>query len=163
MNLVLRHRFPQSVAVRRPAFDASFERLLGSVLDDFFSPVSRTTQTAATTSAATTQSLSPRVNVVETDKAFELQAELPGVKKEDVKISVENRRLTIEAEVKRNEEKKEGENLVYAERSVSKFSRSFALPKEVDDTAAQAKLEDGVLTLTLPKKEPVQAKQIAVQ
>jgi HSP20 family protein len=158
MNLVLRHRFPQSAAVRRPAFDASFERLLGSVLDDFFSPVARTAQTAATT-----QSVSPRVNVVETDKAFELQAELPGVKKEDVKISVENRRLTIEAEVKRNEEKKEGENLVYAERSLSKFSRSFALPKEVDDGAAQAKLENGVLTLTLPKKEPVKATQIAIQ
>jgi HSP20 family protein len=162
MNLVLRHRFPQSAAVRRPAFDASFERLLGSVLDDFFSPVARTAQTAAQT-AAKTQSVSPRVNVVETDKAFELQAELPGVKKEDVKISVENRRLTIEAEVKRNEEKKEGENLVYAERSLSKFSRSFALPKEVDDGAAQAKLENGVLTLTLPKKEPVKATQIAIQ
>lgn len=158
MNLVLRHRFPQSVAVRRPAFDASFERLLGSVLDDFFSPVSRGVQ-----AAATTQSVSPRVNVVETEKAFELQAELPGVKKEDVKISVENRRLTIEAEVKRDEEKKEGENLVYAERSLSKFSRSFALPKEVDDSSAQAKLENGVLTLTLPKKEPVKAKQIAIQ
>lgn len=157
MNLVLRHRFPHAVTFRRPAVDASFERLLNSVLDDFFSPAARNP------AAPKAQSVSPRVNVVENDTAYELQAELPGVQKDDVKISVENGRLSIEAEVKRTEEKKEGENLVYAERSVSKFARSFTLPKEVDDTAAQARLENGVLTLTLPKKAQAQAKQIAIQ
>jgi HSP20 family protein len=157
MNLVLRHRFPHAVAFRRPAVDASFERLLNSVLDDFFLPVDR----KATASKA--QPVSPRVNIVENETAYELQAELPGVQKEDVKISVENGRLSIEAEVKRAEEKKEGENVVFAERSVSKFARSFTLPKEVDDATAQARLENGVLTLTLPKKAQAQTKQIAIQ
>ncbi|NEX61835.1 Hsp20/alpha crystallin family protein [Noviherbaspirillum galbum] len=156
MNLVVRRPYPQLFAFRRPApaFDARFERLMENVLNDLFSPASR---------PASAQTVSPRINVVETDKAFELQAELPGVKKEDVAINVQDRRLTIEAEVKRTEEKKEGENLVYAERASRKFARSFALPAEVDESAAEARLENGVLTLTLPKKAPVQAKQIAIQ
>jgi HSP20 family protein len=107
--------------------------------------------------------VSPRLNVVETDKAFEVEAELPGVSKEDVKVTVDDRRVLIEAESKHESTKKEGKNIVYSERSASKFARSFTLPVPVDDANAQAKLENGILTLTLPKVEATHAKQLTVR
>ena len=88
---------------------------------------------------------------------------MPGVKKEDVKVAIDNQRVTIEGETKHEEEKREGENVVYAERSARKFMRSFMLPTEVDDATADAKLEDGVLTLTLPKKQASAAKRLTIQ
>lgn len=87
----------------------------------------------------------------------------PAHEKEDVKVSVDNRRITIEGEPKRESAEKEGENFVYAERSTRRFARSFTLPADVDDNGAKAKLEDGVLMLSLPKKESTQAKKLTIQ
>jgi HSP20 family protein len=97
-----------------------------------------------------------------------VEAELPGVVKEDVKISVDGNQVTLEAEVKRKVEHKDGESqqgetVVFAERTVQKFARSFTLAVEVDDERTVAKLENGILTLTLPKKEALRPKQIQVQ
>jgi HSP20 family protein len=101
--------------------------------------------------------------VAETADAYRVEVELPGVSKEDIKVAVDNRRVTIEAEEKREQDQKEGERLIYAERNATKYARSFTLPSEVDDAGAQAKFENGVLTLTLPKKQPPQPKQLAIQ
>lgn len=92
-----------------------------------------------------------------------MQAELPGVKKEDVKVGIERQRVTIEAESKREQEQREGETLLYTERSASRFVRSFMLPVEVDDASAEARMENGILTLILPKKQGREAKRITIQ
>jgi HSP20 family protein len=157
MNIVLRnrHHFPASGVYRTPQFDAPFERLVQNMFQDLFTPAKNGDQEA--------QVSSPRIDVTETDKSFQVQAELPGIAKEDIKLTVERKRVSIEADVKRGIEKKEGETVIYAERVAQKFVRSFSLPTEVDETQVQAKLDNGILTLTLPKKEAAQAKTISVQ
>lgn len=155
MNLILRNRdgFPVPVAFRNTAFDRPFEQLFNSMYEDFLAPASAQESFMA----------SPRINVVEKNDAYEIEAEVPGVTKDDVKIAIDNRHVSIEAEVKRESERKEGEAVIHAERVVKKFTRSFTLAAEVDDARAVAKLENGVLTLTLPKKEEKQPKQIRIQ
>ena len=105
----------------------------------------------------------PRLDMSETEQAYEIQADLPGVDKEDVKVAIDHNRITIEGECRKANERREGENVVYSERSARKFMRSFTLPTEVDDTAAQAKLENGVLHLTLPKKQGSEARRLTIQ
>ncbi len=156
MNLTRRNNAPLST-YRPGSIDDQFGRLVENMFEDFFAPFSSLSNLSQEDIA------SPRVNLVERDDAFEVEAELPGVKKEDVKVSIDNRRITIEGEAKRETAQKEGENVVYAERSTRRFARSFTLPTDVDDAAAQAKLENGVLLLTLPKKESAQAKKLTVQ
>jgi HSP20 family protein len=105
----------------------------------------------------------PRLDISENEKAFEVQAELPGVKKEDVKVAIDGQRVSIEAECQQANEQREGEQLVYSERSTRRYQRSFTLPTEVDDAGAEAKLENGVLMLTLPKKQGGAAKRLTIQ
>lgn len=157
MNIARREGSPLSV-YRPHLFDDEFGRMMENMFDDFFAPYS--SLFARHDGGAV---VSPRLNVVETDKAFEVEAELPGVKKEDIKVSIDHRRVTIEGEAKRESAEKEGEHIVYAERSTRKFARSFMLPADVDDAGAQAKLENGVLMLSLPKKESSQAKKLTIQ
>jgi HSP20 family protein len=104
----------------------------------------------------------PKVDVVEKDNAYLVKAELPGVKKEDIHISIDGSQVTIEAEVKR-EKKDEKDRELHIERVYGKVMRSFALPQEVDEAKAQAKVNDGVLELTLPKKQAAGRKEITVQ
>lgn len=150
-----------SLAPYRPvSLDNQFGRLAESMFEDM---ISQFLPFSAQAGQGQEGIAGPRLNVVETDKSFQLEAEMPGVKKEDLKIAIDNRRVTIEAEVKRESEQKEGENVVYAERSTRRFARSITLPVDVADDGAQARLENGVLILTLPKKEPAQPKKISVQ
>lgn len=88
---------------------------------------------------------------------------MPGVEKEDLKVAIDHQRITIEAECRKANERREGENLVYSGRSARKFMRSFTLPTEADDAAAQAKLEYGVLHLTLPKKRGGAMRRLDIQ
>ena len=104
----------------------------------------------------------PRVDVLEKDNAYLVKAELPGVKKEDIHISIDGSQVTIEAEVKR-EKKDEKDRELHIERVHGKVMRSFTLPQEVDEAKAQAKVNDGVLELTLPKKQAAGRKEITVQ
>lgn len=104
------------------------------------------------------------MDVSETDKGYVVHADLPGVAKDAVKISVDGSRVTISAETKSDTEKKDdGGKVIYRERSSSQYYRSFELPAELDAAGADAKLENGVLTLTLPRKAPSEVKQIAVR
>jgi HSP20 family protein len=103
-----------------------------------------------------------KLEVSEDDKAFTVKAEIPGVKKEDIHISVDGNLVSISAEVKKETEQKEGKKLVHSERYYGHVSRSFTLDSEVEQGAAQAKYADGVLEAVLPKRKGTAATQIAV-
>lgn len=93
-----------------------------------------------------------RVDVSETDKAYTVKAEMPGVNKEDINVDLDGNRVSIAVETKREAEKKDGSNVVRAERYVGKSFRSFTLDHEVDNAASQATYRDGVLELILAKR-----------
>jgi HSP20 family protein len=93
-----------------------------------------------------------KIEVKEDDEAYTVHAELPGVRKEDIKVTVDGSEVAISAEVRRETEKKEGERVMHSERYYGKVYRSFTLDSAIDDRAAQARYSDGVLELTLPKK-----------
>jgi HSP20 family protein len=159
MNLVRRSGPP--MAIYRPrSVEDQFGRMVESIFQDFITPVA---QAAALSRLSEDGITSPRIDISDNDKAFTVKAEMPGVKKEDIKVSIDGQRVSIEADVKRDEQKREGENLVVAERVTGKYMRSFLLPAEVDESAAEARIEDGVLTLTLPKKQAAAAKRLTVQ
>jgi HSP20 family protein len=103
-----------------------------------------------------------RVDVSENERAYLLRAELPGVKKEDINVSIDGDTVSISAEVKR-EKDANGEQMLRSERYYGKLYRAFTLGQAVDENSAQARYVDGVLELTLPKKAAVQAKRIAIQ
>ena len=104
-----------------------------------------------------------KVDVAEKNGAYKVTAELPGVKKEDIQVSVDGPQVTLSAEVKQEKEATQDERVLHTERVFGKVTRSFTLPQEVDETKAEAKFRDGVLELTLPKKAAAQRKQISIQ
>jgi len=104
-----------------------------------------------------------KVDVAEKNGAYVVTAELPGVRKEDIHVSIDGAQVTLEAEVKREKEATKDERVLHSERVYGKVSRSFTLPQEVDEAKAEAKFRDGVLELTLPKKTAAQRKQISIQ
>lgn len=110
------------------------------------------------------ETASPRMKleVTEDDKAYTVKAEIPGVKKEDIHISVDGNLVSIKAEVKREAEQKEGKKVVHSERYYGQVARSFTLDKEVEQGAAQARYTDGVLEAVLPKKQGAKATRIAI-
>jgi HSP20 family protein len=101
------------------------------------------------------------MDVVERDDAFEVRAAIPGVKPDDLEIVVQGERLTLRAEVRRDEEQK-GENWLMREQRVGTLSRTIALPSAVSSERAEARIEHGVLTLRLPKVQPTQPHRITV-
>lgn len=103
-----------------------------------------------------------KLEVSEDDKAYTVKAEIPGVKKEDIHISVDGNLVSISAEVKKETEQKEGKKVVHSERYYGQVARSFTLAKDVEQGAATAKYTDGVLEAVLPKKQGTTAKKIAV-
>lgn len=108
------------------------------------------------------ETMSMPIDLSETDSEYTVHASLPGFKPEDVKISVQNGVLTIEAERKYDRQPKEGERNIFSEHRYGKVSRSFSFTTPVDADHAQAHFEHGVLTLTLPKTEAARPKQIRI-
>ena len=158
MNIARRDSTPVST-YRRGSIDEQLGRMVETMFEDMLSPLA----TFPVVSLAFTEgSVSPRMDVSESEQGYDIQAELPGIDKNNVKISIDGRRVSIEAE-QQDEQKSGSGNTVYTERSIRKYARSFMLPVEVDDASAQAKLENGILTLNLPKKEASQSKRISVQ
>ncbi|MDO5653710.1 MAG: Hsp20/alpha crystallin family protein [Brachymonas sp.] len=93
-----------------------------------------------------------RVDVKENDKEFAVHAEIPGVSKQDIQVSVEGSIVTLRAEIKQQDKQSEGEKTLRSERYYGAVARSFQLPVDIDEAAAKARYENGVLMLTLPKK-----------
>src|SRR5512134_3467057 len=107
-------------------------------------------------------SVEMKIDVKEDEKSFTVKADIPGVKKEDIQVDIEEDRISLRAEVKQEKEEKKDEKVVYSERSYGMVSRSFSLPAEVDAKGAKAEYKDGVLNLTLPKRGNGSAKRIAI-
>ena len=104
-----------------------------------------------------------KVDIKDTDKAYVFHAEIPGVKKEDLNLTVDGSTVTIAAEIKQHDQKTEDGQGVRSERYFGAVSRSFQLPVDVDQEHAEASYENGVLELTLPKKITIAGKRISVR
>ena len=145
-----------SLMLRRfaPANDLLGVRRLNALLDEAFTgwPVGNGVATSAWL---------PSVDVFEDKESLKIVAELPGLKPEDVKITLENSTLTLRGEKKQIAEEKT-ERVHRYERSYGSFERSFSLPNTVDADKVAASFENGVLTITLPKAEKAKPREIAV-
>jgi HSP20 family protein len=129
----------------------SVNRLFNTALNPFFRESER---------ASSSGQWAPLVDVYETDKEIVFDCELPGFEKDQVNLSVEGGRLTISGE--RKAEDLKGRNYQSAERWYGSFQRTFLLPTSVDTEKITANLKNGVLRLTLPKKDEVRPRQIPV-
>lgn len=140
-----------NLRVLDPAFSDSFE----SALRRFFAPVALDTEMP---------SLKMRIDVSEKGDGYQVKADIPGVKKEDINVRIDGNVVQIDAEVKREKETKgNGDRVLRSERYYGNVSRTFSLSEDVDDAKAEAKYADGVLTLTLPKKATAATKKVTVQ
>lgn len=140
-----------NLRVLDPAFSDSFE----SALRRFFAPVAFDTEMP---------SLKMRIDVSEKGDGYQVKADIPGVKKEDINVRIDGNVVQIDAEVKREKETKgNGDKVLRSERYYGNVSRTFSLSEDVDDAKAEAKYADGVLTLTLQKKATAATKKVTVQ
>lgn len=105
---------------------------------------------------------SPAMDVSETDDMYRLRLDLPGVRREDVKINTEGNRLTISGE-RHREKKEENRDFLRVERSAGSFYRSMTLPAGIDADQAKASFDNGVLTVNIPKIEKRKAKEIQIR
>ena len=121
------------------------------IMDEFFNDAVNTRQ----------DNFVPGIDIAETDNQFEISAELPGMKKEDITISLDNSRLTISGERSFKEEE-EGKTFHRVETSYGSFNRSFQLPDNVDEESINASYEDGLLNITIAKREDKVKKQIEI-
>lgn len=103
-----------------------------------------------------------RIDVAENDGAYRVKAEIPGVDKNDIDVSISGNQVAISAEIKRESKKKDDERDIYMERYYGQVYRSFSLPDEVDSSKASAHYESGVLTLELPKKGNGSARKLTI-
>ena len=135
--------------MRLEALDDQFDNLVRNL----FRPVGVTTRDVV---------VPIRLDVSEKENAYVVHAEIPGVKKEDIKIEIDGNEVSISAETKNEKDLKDGDRVLRSERYYGKVSRSFTLANEVDEAAASAKYENGVLELALPKKATAKAKLVTV-
>lgn len=140
--------------VRNPAGRDPIFTAFDALMRDMLAPCAAVTEPAV---------IKPRVDVFDRGGAFELVADLPGVAKADIKIEIEGDRVAITAAAAPDRACKDGERLVFGERAARRYARSFTLPTEIDAAAAQARYEDGVLSLTLPKRAVAAPRAIVVQ
>ena len=136
-------------------FDPAFGDNLESTMRRFLAPTAWEQELPA---------LKMRVDVTERDNAYEVKADIPGVKKEDINVRIDGNVVQIDAEVKRESESKDKAGKVLrSERYFGTVSRTFSLADDVDEGKAEAKYADGVLTLQLPKKTTAAARKVTVQ
>ena len=119
--------------------------------------------TPDTASNGTRAHRSFRLDVVERDEQYLVRADLPGVARDDIQVTIEGDQVTVAAEVKRETERKEGERVLHTERHAASLFRTFTLPVELDESASTARYENGVLELTLAKKAPVAGRKLTIQ
>lgn len=108
------------------------------------------------------EDLTPSVDIFEDGDHLVLKAELPGIRKEDLNVTIAEKRITLSGE-KKQEERIEKENYHWCERSYGSFSRSFRLPDHVNPDAAEASFRDGILEIRIPKTEEAKQKKITVK
>ncbi|MHB1246290.1 MAG: Hsp20/alpha crystallin family protein [Sulfuriferula sp.] len=126
--------------------------------DDLFRGFFRPVRAATSTETG----VQIKMDVKEDEQAYTVHAEVPGVKKEDIHVTIDGNQVSLSAEVKREFESKNGEKLLRSERYYGKTYRSFTVGNDIDDAAAEAKYHDGVLELRLPKKATTAAKRLEI-
>jgi HSP20 family protein len=104
-----------------------------------------------------------KMDVKEDERGYTVHAEIPGVKKEDIHVAIDGNQVTVSAEARKETEKKEGEKLLRRERYEGKVYRAFTLEHDVDDGAASAKYDNGVLELVLPKRVATASKRLEIR
>ena len=134
-----------------------------SLFDEFFRDVAPGFYVRPLHGDALVQPSQIRIDVKEDDAAYKVQAELPGVPKEDIQVSIDGAVVTLRAEVQQHDEKRDSEKLQRSERYIGSVARSFQLPMEVDAASAKARYDNGVLMLTLPKKLEGKVQRLAVE
>ena len=113
--------------------------------------------------AQAADTLGVKIEVTESDQGYVVQAEMPGVRKEDIHVQIDGNRVAISAEVKRQSEEREGERVLRSERYYGSLARSFSLASEIDEAQATADFQDGVLKLTLPRKAAASARKLEIR
>lgn len=104
-----------------------------------------------------------KIDVSENEDAYTVAAEIPGVSKEDIQVSVDGAVVSLQADIKQEDRSSEGEKMLRTERFYGSVSRSFQLPQEVDEASSKAKYENGILVLTLPKKQTAAAQRLTIE
>ena len=108
------------------------------------------------------QEMQIKLDVMEDDKNYTVHAEIPGVKKEDIHVTIDGNQVAISAEVKNEKEVKEGDKVLHSERYYGKVSRIFTVAQDIDNESAAAKYNNGVLELTLPKRAAAMSKRLTI-
>ena len=124
----------------------------GSLFDDFFKDIAPGFYVRPLHGDGVPSPSQIKVDVKETDGGYTVHAEVPGVPKEDIQVSIEGNVVSLRAEVRQHDQKTEGEKVLRSERYYGSVARSFQLPADIDAAQAKARYDNGVLTLTLPKK-----------
>ena len=124
----------------------------GSLLDDFFRDVAPGFYVKPLHGDPLPTPAQIKIDVKESEKTYTVHAEVPGVTKEDIHVSLDGNVVTLRAEVKQQDTQSRDEKVLRSERYFGAVSRSFQLPVDIDQSQAKAKYDNGVLTLTLPKK-----------
>ena len=135
----------------------------GSLFDDFFRDVAPGFYVRPLHGDGLPTPSQIKVDVKEDDKSFTVQAEVPGVSKEDIHVSIDGSVVTLRAEVKQQDSQTKDEKVLRTERYYGSVARSFQLPQDIDQSNAKAKYDSGVLTLTLPKKMAGAAQRLAIE
>ena len=135
----------------------------GSLFDDFFKDIAPGFYVRPLHGDGLPQPSQIKVDVKETDAGYTVQAELPGVPKEDIHVSVDGNIVSLRAEVRQLDQKTEGEKVLRSERYYGAVARSFQLPAEIDAAQAKAKYDHGVLTLTLQKKVHNASQRLSIE
>lgn len=104
-----------------------------------------------------------RIDVKETDQGYSVEAEVPGVDKDNIHVSIDGNQVSLRAEIQQLDEQKEGERVLRSERYYGSVSRSIQLPAEVDTDQCKARYENGVLKLTLPKKQGGSSRRLSIE
>lgn len=134
----------------------------GSLFDDFFRDMAPGFYVKPLHGDPLPSAASIKVDVKETDKGYTVHAEVPGVNKEDIHVSLDGNVVTVRAEVKQQDSETKDEKVLRSERYYGAVSRSFQLPSDIDQGAAKAKYDNGILVLTLPKKLGGAAQRLAI-
>ena len=135
----------------------------GSLFDDFFKDIAPGFYVRPLHGDTLPAPSQIKVDVKETEGGYTVQAEVPGVPKEDIHVSVEGNVVSLRAEVRQLDQKTEGEKVLRSERYYGSVARSFQLPVDIDAAQAKAKYDSGILTLTLPKKLSNAAQRLNIE
>ena len=135
----------------------------GSLFDDFFRDVAPGFYVRPLHGDGLPAPAQIKVDVKESDKSFTVAAEVPGVAKEDIHVSIDGNVVTLRAEIKQQDSQSQDEKVLRTERYYGAVSRSFQLPQDIDQSQAKAKYDNGVLSLTLPKKAAGGSQRLAIE